>query len=296
MVSQDCNGSVLELSAKSFGTLLQNQSLQVDHLLEHYFCDDNLTSVRRIIKVLCDCLGRGQKIILVGIGKSLKIAEKCAATLQSMGLASITMHPTDALHGDIGSIQSGDCVLACSSSGETEEIINLLRYLDNNDVWSVVHKIAVCRDSQSTLAQMSDECLLVPQKHKECEIQNGLPAPTVSSTSMLVVLDCLSLALSQAFRNGDLVARNKLFSTMHPGGSIGKKNQPNGVHSATVETGKIHIGMNELEILRAVTLNDWVEWESTITLPSKVIKSLYKNWASDQHTSFDRYLARKLFK
>lgn len=251
--------------------------------------------------MLCECLKRGQKIILVGLGKSLKIAEKCAASLQSMGLASITMHPTDALHGDMGSIQRGDCILACSTSGETQEIIDLLRYLDDKDLWTrdngqPIQRIAVCRDPNSTLSRIADECLLVPQKLKECEIQDGLPAPTVSSTSMLIVLDCLALALSHAFHNSDLEARNRVFDTMHPGGSIGKKNAPNSdLRSSSVERGKIRPGMDELQILQAATLHDWLEWDAALTVPSTLIRSLYRQWAADQpRSTLHHFLAQKL--
>lgn len=297
MIPNHPTDTVLESSANSFGTLLQNQSLQVEYLVEHYYNDDHLGSIRRIIRLLCECLEQNHKIVLVGIGKSLKIADKCVATLQSMGLASMTLHPTDALHGDIGSIQNGDCILACSSSGESEEIINLLRYLDAHDVWTSINKIAVCRDPKSTLAQLADECLLVPQKHKECEIQNGLPAPTVSSTSMLVVLDCLSLALSQAFRNGDLDARNRLFNAMHPGGSIGKKKAPNGTEYRTIQPGKIRSGMNELQILQQAFLHDWVQWQDSPAVPSTLIKSLYKKWTKDQpQSTLDNYLEIELGK
>lgn len=306
MTVKDCTDTILDSSVESFKTLLSYHSLQVDHLVEYYYSDDNVASIRMILQLLCNCLKLNKKIILVGCGKSLKIAKKTVATLHSMGLSSISLHPTDALHGDIGCVERGDCILACSTSGETEEIIKFLKYLDESQSWirengEPIHKISVCGNGASTMARMSDGCLLVPQIYSESDIQNGLKAPTVSTTSMLIMLDCLCLALSQTFLDGDIAGRNKIFETMHPGGSIGKKTCSNelidgghdGQKPATIltsETGRIRSDMEELDLLRTLILNDWIDWKEGSLVPSRVVQNLYKTWKKKGTGSFESYL------
>ena len=44
------------------------------------------------------------KLVVCGVGKSGKIAEKVVATMNSFGIRSSFLHPTEALHGDLGVI------------------------------------------------------------------------------------------------------------------------------------------------------------------------------------------------
>src|SRR6266581_2418036 len=77
----------------------------------------------RAVELLRHCKGR---VILTGMGKSGIICQKIAATLNSTGTASVFLHPAEALHGDLGVIQSDDVVIALSYSGETAETLRLL--------------------------------------------------------------------------------------------------------------------------------------------------------------------------
>src|SRR3989338_7591093 len=73
----------------------------------------------RAVQLLSECRGR---VILTGMGKSGIICRKIAATLTSIGTPSFFLHPAEAIHGDLGVIQSDDCIVALSYSGETDEI------------------------------------------------------------------------------------------------------------------------------------------------------------------------------
>ena len=75
------------------------------------------------VQLLRQCKGR---VILTGMGKSGIICQKIAATLSSTGTPAFFLHPADAIHGDLGVIQSDDVVMALSYSGETDEILRLL--------------------------------------------------------------------------------------------------------------------------------------------------------------------------
>src|ERR1700722_8142165 len=77
----------------------------------------------RAVEVIRCCRGR---VILTGMGKSVIICHKIAATLTSTGTPAIFMHPAEAAHGDLGVMQSDDVIIALSYSGETDEVLRLL--------------------------------------------------------------------------------------------------------------------------------------------------------------------------
>lgn len=298
-------------SVDSFKRLLYIHSLQVDHSVEKWENVDLLYKLSNVIQLLCECLKRHGKIILVGCGKSFKIAKKTVAMLHSLGLPSINLHPTEALHGDVGCIKDEDCLLLCSTSGETGEIITFLEFLKEMETWSkedggkMLKKIAVCANPNSSMSMMCDTVVLVPQKFMEDEIQAGLKAPTISTTSMLIVLDCLCLALSSAYYDDDLNKRSQLFSRMHPAGGIGKRTnsmkdtamalQPPPIVSESV--GYIGPAMSELELLRMLVLHDWIVIEDIIQLPSKIVQFHYKDWQSQRglvHSNFVEHIAETI--
>src|SRR5256885_16576434 len=86
----------------------------VDRLDERFDC---------AVHLLRNCKGR---VIVTGMGKSGLICRKIAATLASTGTAAFFLHPAEAIHGDLGVVQSDDVVVALSYSGETAELVQLL--------------------------------------------------------------------------------------------------------------------------------------------------------------------------
>src|SRR6478752_10154917 len=80
-------------------------------------------SFEQAVEVLEGCRGR---VIVTGMGKSGIIAHKISATLSSTGTPAIFLHAAEAVHGDLGVVQSNDVVLALSYSGETDELVRLL--------------------------------------------------------------------------------------------------------------------------------------------------------------------------
>jgi arabinose-5-phosphate isomerase len=86
--------------------------------------------VEQALTLLETCTSASHRVIVTGIGKSGLIARKIAATLRSTGTPAHFLHPSEALHGDLGMIAPGDVLLALSYSGETEELLRLLPALD----------------------------------------------------------------------------------------------------------------------------------------------------------------------
>lgn len=156
-------------------------------------------------------LNSNGRLIVTGIGKSANIATKIVATLNSTGTPSIFMHAADAIHGDLGIIQSDDIVLCISKSGNTAEIKVLIQYIKSlgNKIISIVG------NTESFLALQSDFVLNTFVDKEACP--NNL-APTTSTTAQLVMGDALAVALvkCKGFSNAD-------FAKNHPGGALGKK-------------------------------------------------------------------------
>src|SRR5271154_803135 len=155
-----------------------------------------------------------QRVVLLGIGKSGLIARKIAATLLSTGTPAQFLHPTEALHGDLGLISPGDVLLALSSSGETEEILRLLPILKRlgNPL------VSLCGVATSTLAQASQIALDAGVTEEACALNL---APTASTTVMLALGDALAIEVS---RRRNFQAED--FADLHPGGRLGRRLTP----------------------------------------------------------------------
>lgn len=303
----------MDNAVELFKNLLYNHSVQMDFLVEKCEGEEYLRNLNEIITALCHSLKNHGKIILVGCGKTFKIAKKTVALLQSLGLRSTYLHPTEALHGDMGCIKEQDSLLLCSTSGETEEVILFLKYLIEMETWpedvgggKVLNKISVCANPKSSLSVLCDNVVQVPQKFSEDEIQDGLRAPTVSTTSMLVVLDCLCIALSNAYYDGNTQRRNIIFNRAHPAGGIGKKAKAlkSSESAPSLEppvasalTAKLRPAMTELEVLQTLILHDWIVVEPTLQLPSKTVQLHYKIWSAQRDVegaNFCNYLKSRL--
>ena len=164
--------------------------------------------VERVLSLLEGCKG---KIIIMGVGKSGIIAQKIAATLTSTGSPAIYLHPSDALHGDLGIVSLSDVVMILSNSGETDELVEMLPYLKHRHV----PIIAVVGNLNSTLARRADAVLDASVSKEACPLNL---APTTSTTVSLAIGDALAMTLMQikGFTLDDFVSN-------HPAG-VGARN------------------------------------------------------------------------
>jgi len=151
------------------------------------------------------------KLIISGVGKSGLIGAKMAATFASTGTPSFFLHPTEALHGDLGMIGKDDVVIAISYSGESEELSSILPHIKRFNV----PLIGMTRNSNSTLGSYSDLLIPVVVEKEACPLNI---APTSSTTLTLALGDALAVCLMKArdFQKSD-------FASFHPGGALGKK-------------------------------------------------------------------------
>ncbi|MBI2441283.1 MAG: SIS domain-containing protein, partial [Lentisphaerae bacterium] len=164
----------------------------------------------RSVKLILEGLNRNGKIVVAGVGKCFHVGQKISATLSSTGSPSVTLHPSQALHGDIGILGGNDILLALSHSGESAEILEILPAVKRLGA----KVVAMTGAPASALARSSDAFILIPVRREACPFNL---APTASTTAMLAVGDALAIVLLEArgFRKED-------FAKLHPGGAIGR--------------------------------------------------------------------------
>ena len=193
-----------------------NQYLQIATEVLHTESQALLDSISRldsqklyqIIRTIAESKG---KLVVMGVGKSGHIGAKIAATLSSTGTPSFFLHPTEAMHGDLGVIQHDDVILAISYSGDSEELLNVLPHINRfGDAL-----ITMSKNAQSSLSKMSDLFLDIFVQKEACPLN---AAPTSSTTLTLALGDVLAVCLMhyKGFTHEN-------FASFHPGGSLGKR-------------------------------------------------------------------------
>ncbi len=149
--------------------------------------------------------------LVVGAGKSGYIGRKLVASLLSTGHGASFLHPTDALHGDLGIVDHATLAILLSHSGNTDELLTLI---------PVVRQFGI----KSALITKRRDCALAP--YVDWIVETGVAeesgigrmAPTSSSTTTLALCDALMMA-SLSLRGFSAEA----FRRYHPGGALGRK-------------------------------------------------------------------------
>ena len=194
----------IEKNIKNIATrALLNEAKAVENLI-NYINGDFEACVLEIFQ------SKG-RVVVTGIGKSAIIANKIVATLNSTGTPAVFMHAADAIHGDLGMIQSNDIVICLSKSGNTPEIKVLVPLLKRRGF----KLVALVSNTKSFLAEQADFVLNATIGEEACP--NNL-APTTSTTAHLALGDALAICLLELRNFG-----SKDFAQVHPGGALGKQ-------------------------------------------------------------------------
>ena len=160
----------------------------------------------KAVDLILNCKG---KVILAGVGKSGLIARKISATFSSVGIPSFFCHPSEALHGDMGQIEKKDILIIISYSGNTSELVKMLKYANRYRI----KIIGLASKPDSLLLKASDVKLILP-KVKESD-PTGM-VPTSSTSITLLFGDCLATTVMSIKK----FSKEK-FKIYHPGGNIG---------------------------------------------------------------------------
>jgi len=182
---------------------LETESKAVRDQIKHL--DKNFDKAVSLMK---NCKGR---IVVMGLGKSGLIGRKISATMSSIGIPSVFLHPSESLHGDLGSLMKNDVAIMLSYSGETGEIKRVLPVLSAMKI-----KVIVMTGKPKASVWQNSDCVIDCSVEKEACPYNL--APTSSTTAMLAMGDALALTVSKL--KGFTKENLALF---HPLGAIGKK-------------------------------------------------------------------------
>ena len=150
-------------------------------------------------------------VVVSGIGKAGLVGQKISATLASTGTPSLFLHPTEALHGDLGRIRSEDVLLVISNSGESAETTALVAPARRIGA----RIVALTGDAASTLARAADCVLDIGPIEEACPLKL---APTASTSAMLALGDALAMVVLQERRFG-----REDYALFHPAGALGRR-------------------------------------------------------------------------
>ncbi len=153
-------------------------------------------------------------LVIGGLGKSGLVGQKLSATFASTGTPSHFLHPSEAMHGDLGKIRKNDVVLLLSYGGNTHEVVQLATFLRQDGV----PILSLTGKTECDLARLATCALTVGDVTEACPLNL---APTASTTAMLALGDALALTVS---RRRGFSAQD--FKKFHPGGTLGRELTP----------------------------------------------------------------------
>lgn len=153
----------------------------------------------------------GRTLHFVAVGKSGGVAQVLVAMLASVGINARFLHPTEALHGDLGSVHAQDPVLLISNNGRSAEVLAVIPLLKERRC----SLLAVTSRPDSPLAQSCERLLQLPAMSEQCPLNQAPLTSTVSTLALGQLL--VAASMEQRLFDLDSYARN------HPGGAIGKR-------------------------------------------------------------------------
>ena len=228
---------------------MQEESLAILRAAEKL----NNSDVEHVLSLLENCSRFKKKLIITGVGKSGIVARKIAATFSSIGLVAIYLNPLDALHGDLGVVDTGDVCIFFSNSGSTKEIIQLLPHLKNRGT----SQIGILGKKNS---EIGDKCDVIIEASVNKEVCPLNLAPTASTAVAMAIGDALAVVLME--RSG--ISTND-FAINHPSGSLGKKLtlKASDIMKPSCDLNPLYIDSPFLDVLTELTRSSigscWIE-------------------------------------
>ncbi|KAF4988471.1 hypothetical protein FDECE_15035 [Fusarium decemcellulare] len=156
------------------------------------------------------------KLVIIGVGKSGHIGQKLVATFKSLAIPAVFLHPTEALHGDLGIVGPHDTLMFITYSGKTQELLLMLPHLDES--LPVILLTSHTSHGTCEFIKHRPDTILLPAPIPEPEKTSfGVSAPTTSTTVALALGDALAIAAAKEMH----ASVATVFASNHPGGAIG---------------------------------------------------------------------------
>ncbi|KPM46290.1 hypothetical protein AK830_g372 [Neonectria ditissima] len=214
------------------------------------------------------------KLVIIGVGKSGHIGQKLVATFKSLAIHAVFLHPTEALHGDLGIVGPHDTLMFITYSGKTQELLLMLPHLDES--LPVILLTSHTSHETCEFIKHRPDTILLPAPILEAEKTSfGVSAPTTSTTVALALGDALAIAAAKELHT----SVSAVFAINHPGGAIGAAaKQPQTIKDIAVQWADIplmgNLGDESLgvDLLRAGydSPTGWVKVRDCVVSPTKI--------------------------
>ncbi|KAK7424412.1 hypothetical protein QQZ08_008671 [Neonectria magnoliae] len=255
--------------------VLNTEALALRNLTQLYETDPIAQEgFNRSVQVITQQETTRGKLVIIGVGKSGHIGQKLVATFKSLAIHAVFLHPTEALHGDLGIIGPHDTLMFITYSGKTQELLLMLPHLDR----SLPVILLTSHTSYETceFIKHRPDTILLPAPILEAEKMSfGVSAPTTSTTVALALGDALAIAAAKELHT----SVSAVFASNHPGGAIGAAaKQPQTIKDIAVRWADIpamaDLGAESLgvDLLRAGydSTTGWVKVRDSVISPSKI--------------------------
>ncbi|KAM5352338.1 hypothetical protein ACJ41O_005061 [Fusarium nematophilum] len=214
------------------------------------------------------------KLVVIGVGKSGHIGQKLVATFNSLAIQAVHLHPTEALHGDLGIVGPHDTLMFITYSGKTQELLLMLPHLDES--LPVILLTSHTSSETCEFIKHRPDTILLPAPIPEPEETSfGVSAPTTSTTVALALGDALAMAAAKEIHT----SVSAVFASNHPGGAIGAAaRQPRTIKDISIKWSDIpvagELGEDSLgvDLLRAGfdSPTGWVRVSDRVASPSTI--------------------------
>ncbi|GES62020.1 sugar isomerase, KpsF/GutQ [Aspergillus terreus] len=201
--------------------VISTNQTALSNLLALYKHDASaISSFTRATEMVCVAHAAKGRVVVSGMGKSGIISNKLVACLNSLGIASVFLHPAEALHGDLGTVGADDVLIILSFSGRSPELMELMSHM------SIRTPVIAISGSGSPhacpLLSRHPQSTVVPVPiHEPESVSFGVPLPSTSTAVTLVVCDALALAAAHRVHTSAGHSIAHVFHRLHPGGAIG---------------------------------------------------------------------------
>ncbi len=194
-----------------------NNKLFIENILNNNINElknnfSNMVHIISQISALIKNIDNNNRIYLSGMGKSGYVCKKCASTWQSLSIKCSYIDLPNLPHGDFGIFQDNDILILISNSGNTEEIIYILKYLKNN-LNKKINTISIVANKNSMMEELSDFTYIL-DNIVEGDIINM--TPSTSSLIFMALLDGIAINIKKNITKEE-------FKMVHPSGSLGKR-------------------------------------------------------------------------
>ena len=166
---------------------------------------------REAFEKACELLRDSTLTVTSACGSSCFATQKFAHALCCIEHPAKYVPPSEAVHGGMGALQSGNTLVLVSRGGKTDELIPLVDIARKKGA----NIITVTANGESELAKCADVVLLLPDLPESD--RHGVMS-TTSFVSTMSVFNALMVGLME---EDDYML--SAFSLIHPGGAVGKK-------------------------------------------------------------------------